>query len=283
MSKDSFVFYRDWFVAIKELDDATRLELYDSIMYEAFGLDKKELSSMASVAMKFIKQQIERDNKKYEAICRRNIENGKKGGRPKRNPENPVGFLETQENPEKPKKAYNDIIDTDVSINSNNIKENKEDTNVSKKEKSDNLFEECWKTYNRKGSKKKSQEQWGKLSCGERQQVLPHIKMYVSSRDRQYQKDFERYLRDKTFKEIIVKGDKTIFDPDMFDKFGEYHPVVDGIFQIWSEEQKCLLFNGDIRMIADGYTDDNRPDGARASWGMYLWVWSKQRKEWVKQ
>ena len=162
----------------------------------------------------------------------------------------------------------------------NNKKKNKEKNN--KKEK-DEKFEECWLAYNRKGSKSKSLEYWNKLSDDEKSLVLPHIKVYVSSRERVYQKDFERYLRDKVFKTIIVKGNDTIYDPDQFSNPEEYRPVTDGIFQVWNAERKCLLFNGFVDQLNDGYTSDNRPNGAKIANGMYEWVWSSQTKQWVKQ
>ena len=140
MNKDSFVFHRDWYDAVMDFDDDVRLEVFDAIFAEAFDFDKRKLSSAASIAMKFIIPQIKRDREKYDAICRRNAENGVKGGRPKKtqkNPNNPVGFLETQRNPEKPKKADNDIQDTNVSMSiSNNIEREEKDTIVSKKKSS---------------------------------------------------------------------------------------------------------------------------------------------------
>ena len=144
-------------------------------------------------------------------------------------------------------------------------------------------FEVCWKAYNRKGSKKKSLEQWQKLTDEERLKVLPHVKAYVGSRDLQFQKDFERYLRDKTFEEVIIKGNDTIYDPDKFDKTNEYHPTTDGIFQYWNDERQCLMFNGYIDQLNDGYTDDTRPDGAKVAWSMYEWIWSSRTKQWIKQ
>lgn len=100
------------------------------------------------------------------------------------------------------------------------IKDNKVDKNKNKEEEKENLqkekdelFEQCWKAYNRKGSKKKSLEQWKKLKENETQLVLPHVRMYVASRELQYQKDFERYLRDRTFMEVIIRGNQTIYDP----------------------------------------------------------------------
>ena len=158
---------------------------------------------------------------------------------------------------------------------------NKEEKENSKKEK-DELFEECWVAYRRKGSKKKASEYWKKLSDDERADVLPHIKTYVSSRELQYQKDFERYLRDKVFKDAIIKGNETLYDPSRFTET-EYRPVADGIFLYWDEKNKRLIFNGDIEHLVDGYTDDNRPNGATAAWGMYSWRWNSLEKKWIKQ
>ena len=122
-----------------------------------------------------------------------------------------------------------------------------------------------------------------KLTDEERLKVLPHVKAYVGSRDLQFQRDFERYLRDKTFEEVIIKGNDTIYDPDKFDKTNEYHPTTDGIFQYWNDERKCLMFNGYIDQLNDGYTDDTRPDGAKVAWSMYEWIWSSRTKQWIKQ
>lgn len=171
---------------------------------------------------------------------------------------------------------------TDKEINNNNIIIKEKETNVSsKKDEKDELFEECWKAYKRKGKKKKSLEQWKKLNNDERQQVLPHIRQYVASRELQYQQDFERYLRDRTFKGIIVKGNTTLYDPEQSsDK--EYRPTADGVFLYWDEKNKRLIFNGDIEHLNDGYTSDNRPDGATVAWGMYEWKWSRNEKRWVK-
>lgn len=147
-------------------------------------------------------------------------------------------------------------------------------------DKKDELFEECWLAYRRKGSKKKAKDYWKKLTDDEKSSVLSHIKAYVASRDVQFQKDFERYLRDKTFTTIVIRGNSTIYDPD---QSGEYSPQADGIFQYWNAERHCLIFNGDIEHLDDGYTAENRPNGAKCAWGMYEWVWNGINKEWVKK
>lgn len=63
-------------------------------------------------------QQIDRDVAAYEATITRNRENGSKGGRPRKNPENPVVFSETQKSQDKDKgkdkekDEYEDKYDT---------------------------------------------------------------------------------------------------------------------------------------------------------------------------
>ena len=93
----------------------------------------------------------------------------------------------------------------------------KEEKKSEKEEVVDNTnFEECWKLYRRKGSKKKSLEQWQKLTPEEQEQVLNHIPAYVESvSDVKYQKDFCRYLRDKCFLNVVYKDGITIFDNEM--------------------------------------------------------------------
>ena len=87
--------------------------------------------------------------------------------------------------------------------------------------KKDELFEKCWEAYRRKGSKANAKPYWKKLTEEEKNRVLPHIKAYVSVRDIAFQKDFERYLKDKIFETVVVKGKDIVYDPTQFD-CGEY-------------------------------------------------------------
>ena len=77
----------------------------------------------------------------------------------------------------------------------------------------DEGFESAWLLYRRKGSKKQSLAQWSRLSEEEREAVKGHIPAYVESvSDIKYQKDFERYLRDKCFNDVVYKNNKVLFD-----------------------------------------------------------------------
>lgn len=154
-------------------------------------------------------------------------------------------------------------------------------------DKKDDLFESCWIAYRRKGSKKKSFDYWKKLSVNEKDCVLHHIKAYVGTRDLQYQKDFERYLRDKTFNEIVIKENKVVYDPTKLSGSldGLYMPTTDGALS-WNDYYNCYIYTGwwDGVHITDGYDDWNRPHGATVmlnngrgtlSWDSMLRVWIK--------
>jgi len=95
MHRKSFTFHEEWRNAIQDLPGCIRAEIYDAIVeYGLSGTIPVGMKPMVSIAFNFIKESIDNDNARYEAICKRNRENGmKSNGRPK-----------TQENPEKPKK-----------------------------------------------------------------------------------------------------------------------------------------------------------------------------------
>ena len=175
------------------------------------------------------------------------------------------------------------LPNTKETINKEIKKEEKEiDKSISKSNKE--LFEECWLSYNRKGSKKKALEQWQKISDETKAHILTHIKAYVGSRDRQFQKDFERYLRDKTFNDVVYKGNSIIYDP-MVGVSDDYIPATDGAIK-WNETNKCYIYIGMFfGYIPDGYTDDNRPNGARIMLnnGGGLLEWDSETKKWNKK
>ena len=183
----------------------------------------------------------------------------------------------------------NRYMDNMPQLNTYENKENKGIKDLSKKEereeslsKKDELFEECWKAYRRKGSKSKSKSYWNKLKDDEKNRVLDHIKAYVSARDINYQQDFERYLRDKTFDSLVIKGNDVLFDPTCatdtaYHPFGNYSILYDDI-----SKQYIYIGYYDGRM-SDGYTDDNRPDGATIilNSGRGTIVWSKAEQKWI--
>lgn len=152
-------------------------------------------------------------------------------------------------------------------------------------DKKDALFEECWVAYRRKGSKKKAFEYWKKTSESDKARVLPHIKAYVQSRELQYEKDFERYLRDKIYLNVVFANNKVLYDPTKGDS-AVYTPICGGALS-WNDYYHCYMYVGywDGFHISDGYTDDNRPDGASITLnnGRGTIVWDSVNKMWNKK
>lgn len=168
----------------------------------------------------------------------------------------------------------------------NNKEKNEIDKSISKS--SDELFETCWVAYRRKGKKGKAKSYWNKLTQSEKENVLAHIKPYVSSRELQYQQDFERYLRDKTFLSVVISKNNIVYDPTKLGK-GESATNVylpSGNFAItWDDNLKAYLYIGfysDGMMMPDGYDNDNRPDGAKLvlNNGRGTITWNKTTKTW---
>ena len=84
MERNSFVFYKSFFEAVSDLDDDIRLAYYEAIFRYALNGEESQDNPLVNAMLRLVKPQIEANNKKYE--------NGKKGGRPKKE--------ETEENPE---------------------------------------------------------------------------------------------------------------------------------------------------------------------------------------
>ena len=101
--KKSILLYTDTLRVLEELDDKQSGILFKCIkaFYEE---DNDTLGIMLRdpiirVAFVPFRESFERNRKKYEAVCERNRKNGSNGGRPRKTQNNPVGFLETQNNP----------------------------------------------------------------------------------------------------------------------------------------------------------------------------------------
>ena len=75
MKKDSFVFYRSFYESMKELDNKSKLEIYEAIAEYSLNQNITELSGISKAIFILIKPQIDANFVRYE--------NGKKGGRPK--------------------------------------------------------------------------------------------------------------------------------------------------------------------------------------------------------
>lgn len=117
MAKDNFIFYRQWWESIRELDPDEQRQAYDAIMRFVFeGIEPTDKYIRAVTSL--MRSTIKRDIEKYERVCERNRANGKNGGRPPKNktektdtnPNNPVGFENNPAQTVKPEPEIADII-----------------------------------------------------------------------------------------------------------------------------------------------------------------------------
>jgi hypothetical protein len=78
--KKSFVMYKSWGAAIKNMDDAQAGVLLKAIYaYQTEGEADVE-SDAVSFVFELIKDKFDEDDQKYAKECKRKAENGKKGG-----------------------------------------------------------------------------------------------------------------------------------------------------------------------------------------------------------
>lgn len=80
--KKSFTAYCDWKHSVEDLTDEEAGKLFKHILRYVNDEDPQTDDRIVQVAFNPIKTTLKRDLKKWEAIRDRNIENGKKGGRP---------------------------------------------------------------------------------------------------------------------------------------------------------------------------------------------------------
>ena len=113
--KESFVFYKSYYDAIKKIPEEYQLELYNAILsYSLEGIEQTKLSPIAEAMFILIKPNIDSSQRRYEA----SVGNGKKGGRPKKETqEKPNNNLEKSKT--KPNQNLNVDVDDDVDVNDN--------------------------------------------------------------------------------------------------------------------------------------------------------------------
>ena len=102
--KDGFIFYKSFYDSINALDESMQLEVYKALAeYGLTGEMRDDLSPITKALLTAMIPTIDNANKRYVA----SVENGKKGGRPKKDKEVVQEIKENLEEPrhnlEKPK------------------------------------------------------------------------------------------------------------------------------------------------------------------------------------
>ena len=125
---------------MKYLNDGDYRRMMEAMFdFAESGVKPEFENPMLMAVWTLFEVELSKDYENWLAVCERNTENGRTGGRPRknpenpdgfsetqRNPENPDGFSETQRNPEKPKKADSDS-DYDYDLKEKKIQKEKTD------------------------------------------------------------------------------------------------------------------------------------------------------------
>ena len=129
MGKESFVFYKSFFEAIRKLKAADKVKVYDAICELALEEKDSELTGMADIVFTLIRPQIKANNQKFKNGLK-GAESGKKGGRPKKE-ENPTGVIANDE-----EKTPQGLLKKTPNVNVLNVNVNEnENVNVNDKKK----------------------------------------------------------------------------------------------------------------------------------------------------
>lgn len=253
MSKEKFSFYRDWQLSLKTLPDEQKLELYNAIV--DYGLDGIEsaVSPIVSMAMNFIKAQIDRNDEKIKQRTEQLRENGKLGGRPRKNQmvsEKPNGFYQNQENQkvfEKPN-ALNININNNNDINNKDIIDAKASLLSSDNIDNDNLlickeekldipqFINCWNqtvkdsiipaiksiTGNRKESLNARFKQYGKENLYEAvKKVGESDFLKGNSSDKSWHATFDWFIKPRNFAKVLEGNYDNLFQESYGNRYTE--------------------------------------------------------------
>lgn len=286
MVKDSFIFRKDWYLALKNLGDAARLEVYDAIMREVFEDGNSELSLEAKVAMMFITPLIKRDIEKYNLVCERRKLAGSQGGIAKGSK---CKQMVAKGSKCKQKVASVADNDNDNDIQGTNVPMSKEeDSDESKKKELSDIerqFESFRLKYKSYGGKvrgfqveidelKKKHKDW--------KEVIPMLSYAIDKEEEERSAALRRgefFAQIKNLKTYLNQRSWEYYT-DGFESYNpnEYHPQD----MEYDTEFNAYRFYGlqPDGYLADGYEDNDRPDGARVVSQCFVWEWRKATKSW---
>lgn len=151
--KKSFLMYTSYLDNVEILSDEEAGQLLKAIYAFVNGNELPKLDRVVQLTFNPIKSHLERDKEKYDNICKRNSENGKKGGRP----QNPKEPKKSERFSEKPKKADNDNENENENVNGNvndnkneNADDNKNDSSLPELSLTQTEYETLCEKYGKK-------------------------------------------------------------------------------------------------------------------------------------
>lgn len=125
--RDSVIFYISHYEIVKQMDNEQLGKLYRTLFETAMGNDPK-IDDDIKIPFGFINNQMVLDIEKYNNKCLKNKENGKLGGRPKKDtslenekPKKPNGYFENPNENENENENYNYNYNENYNENDNGV------------------------------------------------------------------------------------------------------------------------------------------------------------------
>lgn len=112
--RDSLIFYRSFYEALKEVDNDTKAKVYDAIFEYSLNFNDVELTGLAKAMFTLIKPQLDANNQRFK--------NGNKGGRPKKDKPNDnqeITKTKPNDNQNETKTKANNNVNVNDNVNKN--------------------------------------------------------------------------------------------------------------------------------------------------------------------
>lgn len=194
----SIILYLDSAVAIDYLTDEQAGVLFKAVLRYGRNGQMLESSDTALTALfTMLCTQIDRDHKKYEERCERNVMNAKKRYEKLHQDEQPPAIA-CDRMPPLPNACHNDN-NSDNDNKTDNDDDNADALIISDASVSDYSFETVWEMYGKPlGNVEVLKAKWNSLSAKNRDNIIANIPRYVASTPEvRYRKNFEKFLSER--------------------------------------------------------------------------------------
>lgn len=144
-------------------------------------------------------------------------------------------------------------------------------------------FVDAFSLYNRKGNENRALYAWNSIKPNNDDIFLikHHIKAYVDTRESQYTLDFDRYLNDREYNNIIMYRNVVVFDPNRVKDKNGYYPT-NLHYNKDINMYVVFNFNPDTDKVYDGYKDSDRPSSAKVICNGRIYQWNTESYKWVR-
>lgn len=229
--KNGFVLYTDYIEQVEMLEAEQAKALFLAVLKYASGEELPEMDLPTRLVFSFIRNQIDRENEKYEKTVEARKEAGRKGGRPEKQmvSEKANGFLEKQNKAKKANGFSEKQAGANESKKSLQDQEHVQEQGIKEKSSDEDKkkvpaetipehltqFAEFWAHYPNSGSQpvsaaRRTEHAYASASlCGfSEQDLIAAAKNYaeavrIEERDTRYIKKPENFLSDGTYKDYL--------------------------------------------------------------------------------